>query len=273
MYATLATMKSVLSLTFVLGSFVGGQGSNVCSEADPSCHLQPTWNLDDDHPCNIEIVSPQELASKFPEGFPTFHDTPFILREPTRNEVFQNLTKREYIASLFPGNTVKLPRPNLFSFAATEISVEDFINSPETTAMDLVDTKLYMLMSVEALSDYIPPKGNAKIGDRRIGIGQLGSGAQWHAHGPGFCEAMHGRKHWLLVPPEKQPDFDRTRPSRHWLDYSYSTYKEQKIWECTIHPGDAIYFPHKWWHTTVNLDSYTSFVTVFYDVNHLTNNH
>lgn len=260
-------MKVVVAFSFILGSFVQGQDSNVCSEADNSCRPKPTWNLHDDHPCNIDIISPQVFASKFPEGFPTFHDKPFVLRDPTRNEIFQNLTKREYVASLFPGNTVKLARPNLFSFAETEVSVEDFINSPETTGMDLVETKLYMLLSIEALSGYIPPPGKGIIGDRRIGIGQLGSGAQWHAHGPGFCEAMHGRKHWLLVPPEKQPELDHTRPSIHWFEYSYSTYQEQKLWECTIHPGDAIYFPHRWWHTTVNLDAYVSFVTTFYDIN------
>jgi hypothetical protein len=36
-----------------------------------------------------------------------------------------------------------------------------------------------MLLSIEALSGYIPPPGKAIIADRRIGIGQLGSGAQW----------------------------------------------------------------------------------------------
>jgi hypothetical protein len=33
-----------------------------------------------------------------------------------------------------------------------------------------------------------------------FGVGHRGSGVQWHVHGPGVAETLHGRKHWLLYP-------------------------------------------------------------------------
>lgn len=36
-----------------------------------------------------------------------------------------------------------------------------------------------------------------------------------------------------------------------------------KPYECTLHPGDAIYFPNQWWHATINLDRYTAFISTF----------
>jgi hypothetical protein len=33
-----------------------------------------------------------------------------------------------------------------------------------------------------------------------FGIGHRGSGVQWHVHGPGVAETLHGHKHWLLYP-------------------------------------------------------------------------
>ena len=261
-----ATMKRILLFSFLLGSFAGGQDSSTCPEGDDSCHPEPTWNLLDDHPCNIDILSLEDFSSTFPQGFPMIYDKPFILRDSERNRLFQELTERQNVASLFAGDTVKLPFADLYSFATNEVNVEDYINLPETTSWDEAGKSLYMLTSLDDFSNYTPPPGLAEISDTRIGIGALGSGVQWHSHGPGFCETMQGRKHWLLTEPDNKPAYDMKRPSRHWLEYFYATYQEKHIWECTVEPGDAIYFPNMWWHTTVNLDAYTAFVSIFYDI-------
>ena len=34
-------------------------------------------------------------------------------------------------------------------------------------------------------------------------------------------------------------------------------------WECTLNPGDLIYFPDQWHHATINLSPYTVFVSTF----------
>jgi hypothetical protein len=56
-----------------------------------------------------------------------------------------------------------------------------------------------------------------------FGIGGAGSGVQWHVHGPGFSESIHGRKHWILYPPHEEPIYDPDFTSRHWMEYTYPT--------------------------------------------------
>jgi Cupin superfamily protein len=256
---------------FSLG-YSAGNENEFCVAGEDNCHPPPSWNIDDNHPCNIEILSPEEWRVTFPDGFPVFYEKPVILRDPERNRVFQNRTLPEHAPFLFgPNRTVTLPKANLFSFPDTEILVEDFIRAPETNSWDDVESVLYMLMNIDDVSDFIPPPSLATAGDTRLGIGSLGSGAQWHSHGPGFCEIMHGRKHWWLVDSDQHPPYDHTKPSRHWVEYQYSKYmnednEKNPLWECTLKAGDAIYFPNRWWHTTVNLDAYVSFVTVFSEI-------
>jgi hypothetical protein len=36
-------------------------------------------------------------------------------------------------------------------------------------------------------------------------------------------------------------------------------------YECTIKPGELIYFPAQWYHSTLNLDKYTTFMSTFTD--------
>ena len=121
-----------------------------------------------------------------------------------------------------------------------------------------------------------------------FGIGNRGSGVQWHTHGPGFSEAIHGRKHWVLYPPSQESpiQFHKDQSSRQWMEYvntnlsaqihstekkkftqrkidSMGTPSSALLYECTIHPGDVIYFPTHWWHATINLDPYTVFVSTF----------
>lgn len=97
-----------------------------------------------------------------------------------------------------------------------------------------------------------------------FGIGNRGSGVQWHVHGPGFSESIHGRKHWVLYPPDDKPSYDPNYTSRYWMEHVYTTLSTRKRpWECTIHPREMIYFPDGWHHATINLDAYTVFVSTF----------
>lgn len=118
-----------------------------------------------------------------------------------------------------------------------------------------------------------------------FGIGNKGSGVQWHIHGPGFSESLHGRKHWLLYPPSQPPSFDANFTSRHWMEHMYTSLVDKRDngrvnekggkeknhqenehelpWECTLYPGEMIYFPDMWYHATLNLDTYTAFVSTF----------
>lgn len=98
-----------------------------------------------------------------------------------------------------------------------------------------------------------------------FGIGGKGSGVQWHVHGPGFSESIHGTKHWVLYPPEKKPEYDPDYTSRHWMEEVYTTLVSSSSlpFECTVMPGEMIYFPDGWYHATINLSPYTAFISTF----------
>jgi len=76
-----------------------------------------------------------------------------------------------------------------------------------------------------------------------FGIGSSGSGVSWHIHGPGFLEAIHGRKHWILYSPENRPDFHPDQTSLNWMHYNYSIIEkiEDRPLQCTLFPGDILY--------------------------------
>lgn len=270
-----ALAMKIVALLLLIG-FGGSENActeGTCTKQGPSPtkdqleHPPPTWHMDDPHPCNIDILSREDFEQQFPRGFPSLYHKPVILRLSENNQRYRDESRKESIKSLFPSDVVHLPAANLYSFATNNVTVEEYINLPETTSWEIAGEKLYMLTDqVKDFDNYNMPRVDAltKAGQYRLGMGSLGSGAQWHNHGPGFCESMHGRKHWLLV-EKNRPAYDRDRPSRHWFEYMYTDYTDEYLWECTLHPGDAIYFPHKFWHTTLNLDPYIVFVTTFFD--------
>jgi ribosomal protein L16 Arg81 hydroxylase len=87
---------------------------------------------------------------------------------------------------------------------------------------------------------------------------------QWHFHGPGFSETFHGRKRWFLYPSPVQPKFNPDHTCLQWLNTIYvNLVDEERPLECTIEPGDILYFPHGWYHAILNLDEFTVFMSAF----------
>lgn len=117
---------------------------------------------------------------------------------------------------------------------------------------------------------HLPPCQTCSTTSRELsalsfGIGNRGSGVQWHIHGPGFSQCLHGRKHWVLYPPTTPPLYNVNYTSRFWMEHVYTNLsKEEDLpYECTLYPGDMIYFPDRWYHATINLDRYTAFISTF----------
>eukprot|EP00927_Polykrikos_kofoidii_P044144 TRINITY_DN38195_c0_g1_i1.p1 TRINITY_DN38195_c0_g1~~TRINITY_DN38195_c0_g1_i1.p1 ORF type:complete len:305 (+),score=41.13 TRINITY_DN38195_c0_g1_i1:138-1052(+) len=105
-----------------------------------------------------------------------------------------------------------------------------------------------------------------------IGLGGLHSGAPWHFHNAGFVEVLHGSKHFALLPPDDPaiPIIDeaiRNISQFHWhleeRQRMESNGQLTAMQECTLHPGEILYFPPKWHHGVVNMDRHTAFVSSF----------
>ena len=78
-----------------------------------------------------------------------------------------------------------------------------------------------------------------------FGLAGPGSGVPMHFHGPGFAETLYGRKRSFLTATENVPDFHPNKTTLQWL-----------------RPGEVLYFPDKWWHATLNIDT-AVFISTF----------
>ena len=110
-----------------------------------------------------------------------------------------------------------------------------------------------------------------KAGMPTIGIGGRGSGVNFHYHGPGFQEVIHGSKRWFLVKPGTDPSYYHYHPNKsvsEWVTIDYSEVglpEGQSIYDCVLQQNELLYFPRNYMHATLNLDDYNVFVSLFID--------
>ncbi|NWH26927.1 JMJD8 protein, partial [Grus americana] len=68
---------------------------------------------------------------------------------------------------------------------------------------------------------------------------------------------------WFLYPPDKTPHFHPNETTLAWLHRTYPTLpRAERPLECTLRPGEVLYFPDRWWHATLNLDT-SVFISTF----------
>ncbi len=106
------------------------------------------------------------------------------------------------------------------------------------------------------------------------GLAGDGSGVPFHVHGQVFAEVLHGRKHWMLLPPAVRPEFDPDEPPVKWLQrrgdvegdggagWRMRAEAEAALLQCTLEAGEILYLPDMWWHATLNLGQ-TVFISAF----------
>ena len=258
-----------------------------------SNHNDWRWDPESQHRCNITRISRTELHRRFGmSGLPKLYPYPLVIydeyndpeNEPRRNTVFVEKTTFENLPSCFPPDfNVTLSSSNSFSAHRRTIPLVQYFEEITTanggrgeTYPDQLSNETWYLFGEtygdewkKMLLDYeMPPCSTCE--DRELsalafGVGNIGSGVQWHTHGPGFSEAIHGRKHWILYPPDRRPVYDSDYASRYWMENNYMKIEnsDNLPWECTLNPGDLVYFPDQWHHATINLSPYTVFVSTF----------
>jgi type II secretory pathway pseudopilin PulG len=252
------------------------QQQQLVSQSSPSLRWDPGGN----HRCNIQRVTVDQLYATFgKDGLPPLYHSPIIiLANTTRNVEFRKRTSLEQIVQSLPmGFHVTLSSSNSFSEHRRTVPLTQYLQEiqqvEETTPEMLANETWYLFGETfsnewkELLSHYELPICHTCTRDLTalsFGIGNRGSGVQWHIHGPGFSEALHGKKHWILYPPKEKPPFHPDHTSRYWMEHVYTKLPVKDLpHECTLEPGDMIYFPDRWWHATINLDPYTSFISSF----------
>lgn len=253
------------------------------------------WNPKDDHPCTVERISMKDFQKEYEKkgGLPPLFPRPLVITKISdghdsedskysRNSKFQYLSRAHSILTSFPTNfTVTLSSSNSFSEHRRTVPfakyLEEVINGPSLEADSKSNETWYLFGETYSpewkrfLESYeLPPCQACNALDDSLvalsfGIGNSGSGVQWHIHGPGFSEAIHGRKHWILYSNKNEPKFHPDQTSLNWMHYNYTAFEKMDDMplECTLYPGDIIYFPDMWWHATINIDDYTAFVSTF----------
>uniref|UniRef100_A0A7S1BMZ3 JmjC domain-containing protein n=1 Tax=Corethron hystrix TaxID=216773 RepID=A0A7S1BMZ3_9STRA len=252
------------------------------------------WNLDVTR-CNITRISYSDLiAHHGSAGLPPLYHEPLVVYDDSststsrarRRTKFHAATSCSNLVEAFPsGFEVTLTSSNSLSERRKVMPLADYVREHVLATEVMPDSKsnetwylfgeTYTEKWKALLDGYVlPPCQTCEIEGATalaFGIGGVGSGVQWHVHGPGFSESVHGRKHWVLYPPKKTvAEFHKDNSSRAWMEETYMDMVRAEgedgrslPWECTLEEGEMIYFPDMWWHATINLDRYTVFVSSF----------
>ncbi|XP_019504122.1 PREDICTED: jmjC domain-containing protein 8 isoform X1 [Hipposideros armiger] len=198
---------------------------------------------------------------------------PVILQGLTDNSRFRALCSRERLLASFGDNVVRLSTANTYSYQKVDIPFQEYVEQllhPQDPTSLGNDTLYFFgdnnFTEWASLFRHYSPPTFGLLGTTpaySFGIAGAGTGVPFHWHGPGFSEVIYGRKRWFLYPPEKTPKFHPNKTTLSWLRDMYPalTPSAQPL-ECTIQPGEVLYFPDRWWHATLNLDT-SVFISTF----------
>ncbi|KAI1233918.1 hypothetical protein IHE44_0004371 [Lamprotornis superbus] len=102
-----------------------------------------------------------------------------------------------------------------------------------------------------------PLTGVPGYGEGPLGLSPRGCKGIGRGCAPGVFQR------WFLYPPDKTPHFHPNETTLAWLQHTYPTLPPaQRPLECTLYPGEVLYFPDRWWHATLNLDT-SVFISTF----------
>lgn len=233
-------------------------------EVDDNHQNEWSWDPTSTHPCTIHRISHSELHRLYgPGGLPNLeYPLPIIIypddvndqqQRPhhNNNSKFANLTTYTNLPTNFPPDfQVTLSGSDSLSTHRRTIPLQQYLSeittanngSGLTLPTQLANETWYFfgethssIWSTFLHDNYALPPCQSCTPQQfqkqqnialAFGIGNIGSGVQWHIHGPGFSETIHGKKHWVLYPPECEPNYDLNFASRHWMEYSYSTLED-----------------------------------------------
>ncbi|KFV84052.1 JmjC domain-containing protein 8, partial [Struthio camelus australis] len=199
---------------------------------------------------------------------------------------FQALCTKEKLLAAFGDRLGRLSTANTYSYRKVDVPFQEYVEhllKPQDLATlgsgrsvpgQATDnsTRHRTLRALAALWGTkgvlpAPPLSPLSVGS--------GSGVPFHWHGPGYSEVIFGRKRWFLYPPDKTPHFHPNETTLAWLHHTYPTLPPgERPLECTPAPPgrsqweppalspQVLYFPDRWWHATLNLDT-SVFISTF----------
>lgn len=251
----------------------------------PVCHVgdqrtQQSHSVD--FPCNIPRIHMQDITlDQFLNNF--LGQAPVIIEQGLAfNALFRSSCSLNEMLRKYGNETIQLGTANTYTGRTSKrVKLQDYISymtvpQPEDR---WGNASWYLFGDTpepfwdELLASYKIPYFAYE--QRRVdpglhitpafGLGGVNSGVPFHTHGGGWSEVLHGKKRWFLFPKEVVPKFDPDRSQWQWTQETYPSILtgDTQLFECVIVPGETLYFPQFWYHATLNLAPYTSFVSAF----------
>lgn len=222
-------------------------------------------------PCNIAQEDSTLTQDQFILRYA--YTEPVVIRGASDNKLFQTLTRRAALLDGFGYMTVRLSSANSYSYLKQDTTLQHYCNNQlHPQSLSTLGNETFYFFGdnsrdewEDLLEMYNKPPFTLQghFPALSFGIAGPGSGVPFHFHGPGFAETLWGRKRWFMYPPDIMPKFHPNRTTLQWLVEDYPKLKDDpNLSECTLAPGEIIYFPDKWWHATLNIDS-SVFISTF----------
>ncbi|XP_068434152.1 jmjC domain-containing protein 8 [Clinocottus analis] len=266
--------KTVLLATcslFVLVCFTGLKAAGTSGDGG-GWSLDSGSSLQDEGLCNIDVLDASSLShQQFLQRYA--FSRPVILRGLTDNTRFRSACSRSRLLEEYGGSRVRLSTANTYSYRKVDVPLQEYVDvwlRPQSADVlgsetlyffgDINRTEWRPLLDQYQSPPYVLPQTSEALS---FGIAGPGSGVPFHWHGPGFSEVIYGRKRWFLYAPHQEPHFHPNRSTLSWVTETYPLLPEAEApLECTISPGEVLYFPDRWWHATLNLDT-SVFISTF----------
>ena len=190
------------------------------------CQIYMLCVVNSSNRCNIPIYDTDTLHRVDTDfefifqshGNITLPHTPYIIKRNRRAssilDQLSELTEREAFINNYGDFEVELSSSNTYSHGKFKMPLRKFITQHVDDASfekQLLSNESYYLFghNYELFHDLsslytIPGCSFCEYaGVKSIGMGGRDSGVQFHMHGPGFSEVIHGEKQWFLFPPDE----------------------------------------------------------------------
>ncbi|CAI5445384.1 unnamed protein product [Caenorhabditis angaria] len=221
--------------------------------------------------CNIERHDANELTQK--EFLKRYAYSEPVIIYNVDNSEFQKLTKKAAMLDSWGELPVTLNSANTYSYTRVATTFADYIDKKmKPQNLDKLGNETLILFGdidqklwAPLLEKYRKPEWELPdhLPALSFGIAGAGTGVPFHFHGPGFAEVVHGSKRWFLYPYEQRPKWNPDETTLEWYLNDYPNLAREDLpLECEMKPGELIYFPDKWWHATLNIQS-SVFISTF----------
>lgn len=181
-------------------------------------HICTHYLVNSNNHCNIPIYN--TLHPEFESLFQTHSNItlpniPYIIKRNGVSSVFSQLTEREAFINQYGDFEVELSSSNTYSHGKFKMTLRQFIvEHVDDTSFDkhrLSNESYYLFghnyelfKNLSAMYEIPRCTFCEYAGVKSIGLGGRDSGVQFHMHGPGFSEVIHGEKQWFLFPPTEE---------------------------------------------------------------------